>query len=59
MFLISFYKILTRKINEEVFSSLKKANNRLSFINTKYNIDGQKSLKNNININNFIPIYTI
>ncbi|MDG2368022.1 MAG: exonuclease domain-containing protein [Flavobacteriaceae bacterium] len=38
----------------EIFSSLKKANNRLSFINTKYNIDGQKSLKNNININNFI-----
>jgi DNA polymerase-3 subunit epsilon len=26
----------------------------LLFINTKYNIDGQKSLKNNVNINNFI-----
>lgn len=38
----------------EIFSSLKNANNRLSFINTKYNIDGQKSLKNNVNINNFI-----
>ena len=38
----------------EIFSSLKNANNRLLFINTKYNIDGQKSLKNNVNINNFI-----